>query len=366
MKLAYIYPESLPSKNARSISVINSANELSKLCQCTLFISSESNIPSVEIFDKYNISDKNLNIKKISKKFLFLKSNKFFNKNLLKKIENSNYDIFYVRHLKVAKFLIEHKQKVIFECHEIFYKANSKIKDDETFVYEHATGLVFINKTLKKHFSKEFNLSHIPQKVIHNGTNFNFEYKYKDFKNISELFYIGNFYKWKGLEFLIRIMNDFKMLKLNIVGTGDELEELEKLIKKLNLTEQIDFLGFKDRDNVKDILLHSNLTIIPNIPSRYSNFSSPIKLYEYMATSNIVIAADMETIQEIIIDGENGFLFESGNLKSFKNTLQKVISLPNETLQKIAKNAYTTSKDFTWTNRAQRIVSFTKKIINNE
>lgn len=366
MKIAYIYPEHLPSTNARSISVINSAYEISKLCQCTLFITNEQNIPNTDIYNNYNILNNNLTIKKISKKFLFLKSNKFFNRNLLRETKNSNYDIFYVRHLKLAQFLIEHKQenqKVIFECHEIFYKANSKIKSDEAFVYENVSGLVFINETLKRHFCKEFNLSNIPQKVIHNGTSFNFEYKYKDFNNINELFYIGNFYTWKGLEFLIQTMNHLRMLKLNIIGTGNELEVLQKLREELNLTKHINFLGFKNTHDVKDILLNSKLTIIPNIPSRYSNFSSPIKLYEYMSTSNIVIAADMETIKEVIIDGKNGFLFESGSLKSLKGTIQKVISLPNETLQKIAKNAYNTSKEFTWERRAQSIVSFAKELM---
>jgi len=380
MKVAYIYPEELPSMKARTISVINTFVELSKLCDTTLFTSSESaNLKTIK--DHYNF-DNQVKIKFIYKKFLGLKSNKFFNRNLLKEMTKEKIDVYYVRHLKTAEFLIKHKpenQKIIFECHEIFYKNMQKdspnndkkiaiLKNMEEFIYQNCDGLTFVNKTLQIYFNETFKNIQSNQAIAYNGMNFGDKYIKKDFTDLNKIYYIGNFFKSKGIEDAIKTIPHLDHISLQIVGgdSDQRINELENLIQKLNIEDKINFLGFKKTKEVKNILQNNaKITIIPNTKALRNKFSMPIKLYEYMATSNIVIAANMETIQEIIIDGENGFLFESGNLESLKDTIQKVISLPNETLQKIAKNAYETSKEFTWEKRAQNILSFAKDVLSS-
>lgn len=383
MKIFYIYPEELPSKKARAISVINSANEISKISQCNLYIASKSQKNKDEITSFYNLKNSYLSIIPIKKSFLGIKSNLVFNKNLLKLTYDVDHAILYVRHLKVAKYLILHKkpsQKIIFECHQIFEQTmqeenpreKSKIKNLhqlETFVYEHCDGLVFINKTLQKYFNNTFPMAQKKQLVAHNGMNFDDAYIEKDFSKLDEIFYIGNFFPWKGIQDAIKAIAILKNIHLTVVG-GDSKQrtkELEELIENLDIQNSVSFLGYKQSFDVKNILqTKTKVTIIPNTKSIYSTFSMPIKLYEYMATSNIVIASNMETIQEIIIDGFNGFLFESGNIESLISTIQKVFSSPNEQLQKIAKNAYETSKKFTWAKRAECITTFCKEILNDE
>jgi len=363
MNLLYIYPEELPSQAARSVSVVNTADELSKLCTVYLAIPLEHSLSDSEIFKFYNLKDTKIKVLRFKKSFLGLTSNKFFNKKLSKYILKSNIDIVYVRHLKTAAYLLDNNKntKLIFECHEIFSKDNIKLANKEKDIYRLSSGLVFINKTLEKEIDNHFELSP-NRKVIHNGTGFTLEYKEKEFENIKDIHYIGNFYKWKGVEFLITSMKYFKNLNLRIIGKGKEKEELDLLVNLLGL-KNIEFLGFKKTEEVLETLKQSQLTVIPNIPSKYSKYSSPIKLYEYMGTSNIVIAADMDTIKEVVIDGYNGFLFKSGDLESFKKTLQRVISLSNGELQAIAYNAYETSKTFTWEKRAKSIVEFSKDLL---
>jgi L-aspartate oxidase len=86
----------------------------------------------------------------------------------------------------------------IFESHEIFQIDNTKIKNIENFIYKNVQGLVFINESLQKEAKKIFNFK-VSSKVIHNGCGFEVEYIKKDFSKIDEIYYIGNFYKWKGV-----------------------------------------------------------------------------------------------------------------------------------------------------------------------
>jgi len=350
MKIAYIYPEKLPAKNARSISVINTACNLAKYTDTTL-IYEQSN---KEIKNFYNIECDQLKFLPLKRNFLFLRSNKIFNFNLSKYLDK--FDFFYVRHLKTAKFLLNKNKKVIYEVHEIFSNDNPKTKIMEKFVLENAN-LVCVNNTLCNEVKKYFKIKN--HKIIRNGTNFVKGYIKKDFSKIDEAYYIGNFYKWKGVDFLIEAFNEINF-PLKIIGDGKRREILEHKAKK-----NIEFLGFKPQEQIEQILKNSKLTIIPNIESSQTNFTAPLKLYEYMATSNIVLASDLPTIREIIKDGVNGFLFNRGDKKDFINKLNYILSLPKEKLSEISKNAYETAKEFTWDNRAEKILDFIKEINEN-
>jgi len=347
MKIAYIYPEKLPAKNARSISVVNTVCNLSKYINTTLIY--EKTQENFQNF--YNIQCDKLKTISLKRNLLFLRSNKIFNFNLYKYLKN--FDIFYVRHLKTAEFLLKQEKKVIYEVHEIFSTTNPKIKKIEKYVLENAN-LVCVNQTLCNEVKKFFKIK--KNKIIRNGTNFTKKYVKKDFSKITEAYYIGNFYPWKGVDFLIEVFNEIN-LKLKIIGDGKRKEILEKKANK-----NIEFLGFKTQTEVEKFLQKAKLTIIPNIESNQTNFTAPIKLYEYLATSNIVLASDLPTIQEIIIDGVNGFLFKRGDKKDFIKKLNYILNLSPKKLEKISKNAYETSKKFTWDNRAKQIIEFIKEI----
>ena len=81
-----------------------------------------------------------------------------------------------------------------------------------------------------------------------------------------------------------------------------------------------------------------------------------------MATSNLVIAADTPVIKDVTKDGKNGFLFKTGEADELAKTLKLVMTLPQEKLLEVSKNAYTTVKNFTYENRAKKIYEFCKKI----
>lgn len=340
MRLAYVYPEELPSKKARAVSVLNTACNLSKYIDFTL------------IYEKSGMLDCDINTIQIKKKF-FLRSNKIFHLNLTKYIDQ--FDYFYVRHLKTAEFLIKKKKKVVYEVHEIFSEQNYKVKDLEKYVLKNATGLVFINEFLANYTKKKFNVTQ-NLKIIRNGCDFKFGYVHKDFSDIDAIYYIGSFQRWKGVEFLIEAINKTNY-KLCIVGDGPQKKELQKKAKK-----NIEFKGYMEYNEIKNLLRRVKLAVIPNIKSISTKFSTPIKLYEYMRASCIVLAPDIPTIREIVKDGENGFLFEIENQKSFLEKLNYILSLDKEKLKQISKNAYESVKYFTWDNRAKQIVSFIKEL----
>ena len=64
----------------------------------------------------------------------------------------------------------------------------------------------------------------------------------------------------------------------------------------------------------------------------------------------------------VIKNQELNLIFQDKNLNDFRKKIEYIRSLSEENLQKIAKNAYETSKKFTWEKRAEKIISFVEEI----
>jgi len=376
MKLAIIFPEKLPLKKARAISVINTAAALSKLVPTTL-ITSQTLCSKKELEQFYDVDLSSLNLLFLKDSLFFIKSSKIFNYYLKQYIKH--FDTFYVRHLKVANFLINHrtsKQKVIFEAHEVFYKSLKeekpweskkieKLKKLEKKVYSTVDGIVFTSKTLRKFFIKTFSLKNTKTVIIPHAVKFIPPFIKKDFSKLNELFYCGSFYRWKGVEVAISALRDIPNMILILVGSCNEKRkaELVKFAESLGIKDKVVFLGYKSQKETYDLLINrAKITIIPNTKSIQNWFSFPLKLLEYMSTSNIVIASDTPVIKEILKEEYNGFLFETGSADALAKKVKKVINLPSEVLQRISKNAYETARSFTYEKRAQKILDFLKSL----
>lgn len=372
MKFFYIYPEQILQKNAREISILNTFYEMSKIVENAKFITTNLNCKIDDLNDYFDLNLKNSDFLFLNKKILFFQSTKIFNLNLKKIInDKNNIDaIFYTRHIKIADFILKYKkdtQKLFYEAHELFYLNNPKNKDKifnmEKNIFENSSGIIYNNSSIKKETNKIFK-STKNELIAYNGvksvlpkdifTNFNFD-------NIS---YFGSFLLWKGLDLLLNFVKINPSIKLFLYGNDESksAERLKKYIDENDLQARVVFMGFIHQKNVlKKLFDNENLLIIPSIASVYSPFSTPLKVYEYLAGGNIIIAPDFNPVKEIIIDGKNGFLYKNCNLQSLNEIYQKLKKLDNKELQKISYNARMKADELLWNKRAEKIISFIKE-----
>jgi len=86
--------------------------------------------------------------------------------------------------------------------------------------------------------------------------------------------------------------------------------------------------------------------IIPRPSTISSETIIPLKLLEVMAMGKPVLGSNVDGIAEVVKDKENGYLFEKGNLESFKRTLLEVLDADNT---RIGSNARKTIVEkYTW------------------
>ena len=56
------------------------------------------------------------------------------------------------------------------------------------------------------------------------------------------------------------------------------------------------------------------MLVLPNPASAIStHFTSPLKLFEYMAAGRAIVASDLPAIREVLRDGENALLVTPGD-----------------------------------------------------
>lgn len=118
---------------------------------------------------------------------------------------------------------------------------------------------------------------------------------------------IANFYKTKGLEFLIRAFdllvkdNKEKYLKLAIIGDGEMRQQLEKLIASCGLNDKVALLGRIDQ--ASKYLRAFDIFVMSSVKEGF-----PYSLLEAQLAGVPVVATKVGGIPEIINDSVNGLL----------------------------------------------------------
>jgi glycosyltransferase involved in cell wall biosynthesis len=85
-------------------------------------------------------------------------------------------------------------------------------------------------------------------------------------------------------------------------------------------------------------------------------FTSPLKLFEYMAAGVPIVATDLPSLREVLRHGKNAWLVKPDSGPSLSEGLKMVLCNPS-TAQRLAAQARCDVRSFTWFERAQAILT---------
>jgi glycosyltransferase involved in cell wall biosynthesis len=115
--------------------------------------------------------------------------------------------------------------------------------------------------------------------------------------------------------------------RLELVGGGDQESSLKHLANSLGVANRVKFTGYVDDAYLKNALTRAKVFAMPSIAELQS-----ISTMEAMATGLPIVAADAMALPHLVHDGENGFLFEAGNVDDLAEKLTTVLTMPDEEL----------------------------------
>lgn len=353
-KITYVHNANFNSINANKIQVVNMCNAfIENNCEVELltfgkFDFIKKNYP---IHSKIKISSFESNLNYYFRSFiLFLKT-----KNAKKK------DLIFTRDIIYSTLMCMFKPKsfIIYELHEI--KKNTLWKKLLKFVFKNTKKIVVISNGLKEELVENgFDSNKI--KVFHDGVDLNkFDLKISQEQarkklNINHsnkiVLYIGSFQEWKGYLTFLKASELNKDENILFYAIGAKKEEIDKLQKKFN---KIKLLEFVEQKKVPLWLKAADALIIPNSAKFKisTHYTSPLKLFEYMASKRLIISSEIKSLKEIVSKNEVIF-FKADNSKDLYNKIQ--LEINNNKNSKIISNAYEKVQDFSWKKRVEKIL----------
>ena len=140
--------------------------------------------------------------------------------------------------------------------------------------------------------------------------------------------FLGRVVEEKQIDKLIRAfatLDSSLDARLEIVGGGDQEARLRLLAAQLGVTERVTFAGYVDEAYLRNALTRASVFAMPSIAELQS-----ISTMEAMASGLPIVAADAMALPHLVHDGENGFLFEPGNVAQLADRLTTVLSMPHD------------------------------------
>jgi len=175
--------------------------------------------------------------------------------------------------------------------------------------------------------------------------------------------YFGNLFAWKGVYTLVdsmKCVSDDVVLVV-VGGSDDTLPEFRKYCEDKEYSNRIMVLGYKQYTERASYLMSADILCIPNSAkehiSRYN--TSPLKLFEYMASGVPIIASDLPSLREILSE-ELAYFVKPDDSLDLGRGINEILADENDSSIK-SKKALENVKQFTWDIRAKNILDFIKE-----
>lgn len=152
-------------------------------------------------------------------------------------------------------------------------------------------------------------------KVLHNFVN---ETEHCGYKSKGYAFYFGRLSAEKGVLNLIEAIKALPQGKLLVAGDGPEREKIEEYIQQNKLQERIILLGYLNQNEIREHIEKARFIVVPSVC--YEN--CPYSILEAMEIGKPIIGSRIGGIPELVKDGENGYTFNSDNIKELKDKMK--------------------------------------------
>lgn len=178
---------------------------------------------------------------------------------------------------------------------------------------------------------------------------------YKHDQNKHKIVFLGNLSQDQGVNLLIESMPKIKeklpSASLTIIGSGEEMENLKRKSRQLNIEDSVEFRGFiKDNKEVNRILGDSSIGVAPYLltEASFKYYTDPGKIKTYLGSSLPIIMTKISHIAGIIKKRKAG-LVVNDNSGDIADAIIEVLT-NRDLYETMLRNASILSKEYSWPN----------------
>jgi glycosyltransferase involved in cell wall biosynthesis len=179
--------------------------------------------------------------------------------------------------------------------------------------------------------------------------------------------YAGQLYRWKGVGTLLEAMTQLPEARLVVLGgrgsdDDPDLAACRDQAQGLGIAERVEFRGFVPHAQVRETIAGAGAAILPlpdNLMARY--FTSPLKLFDYMAAGAPIVASDLPTVREVLGDGDNALLVPPEDPAALSAAIRRLLVNPG-LADRLRRTAFKQVQEYTWDARAARIIEALERV----
>ncbi len=373
MNIAYIVNARIPTEKAHGYQIVRMCSELARLgVGVTLYVPRRENSITDDVYTYYNV-EKNFTIEYIDcpdvmswsrfcgplafsiQSWLFVKA--------MRTIDIPRETIVYTRDRSVVAQYARRGYRVFYDAHNFPEKRTRALMRSLRGV----AGIICNSEGTAEAFSPRGSW---PTLVAHNAVDVReFELSEevglirdrlglpRDMKLVT---YVGHLYAWKGVDTLIDaadLVRGGDMRFVLVGGTDEDIARYRAIVQERSLDTVI-IVGHRMKRDIPAYLRASDVLVIPNIPitKESSDYTSPIKLFEYMASGVPIVASDLPSVRRVISDREALF-FPPGDARALLSSLKHAIG-EHRNAHERALRARSLVERYSWRGRAEAIRTF--------
>ncbi len=362
MKICYLTNSAVPSNYASSIQIVKMCEAFSKLGNIVTLISRGDN-KNKSIFEYYDIKT-SFNIKILKNFKTFPLGIRYYLFSIISIYESLKYkpEIYITRNFFTCFLLVLFKKNSILELHDSL-DSESRItrflvKSVKFLNSKHIKKIVAITHKVKKIYIDNYLVNEDKIVVLASGSGLKKNFVFKNNKKKFKVGYFGALNISRGLNIIYNLAKIDKKNRYYIYGNLKKIENYKKynFVKNLFLRDYVPYKEILKELSKMDILLLPYASTVAVAGIGNPNYTSPLKLFDYLSAGKIIICSDLKILKEAVKEKKNViFVKNFTNIYSWKNEIQKLQYQPNKQLI-ISKNNHKLSEQYSLILRAKKIL----------
>jgi glycosyltransferase involved in cell wall biosynthesis len=266
------------------------------------------------------------------------------------------------------------KPTIFYEIHD-FYK--TPIQWLNRWCYRSAKGLISTNRLKIPILQKEFGipeerLFHKPNAVdtsmFRIATTREEARKTLDLPpDLKIILYCGQVILWKGVDGLLEAhayLRPNEFIYFNVSGDKPTIQEFKEKSWSMNTRNVIVAEGATHKD-IPLWLRAADVLVLPNTArddtSKYD--TSPVKLFEYMASGRPIVASDIPSLRNVV-DDSTAWFYEPDNPQALADTIHVALD-DTDASRKKSEKAQEEAEKYTWDRRFKDIFGFMDTVLSS-
>ena len=147
------------------------------------------------------------------------------------------------------------------------------------------------------------------------------------------ILFVGNFYEWHDvatlLKAFVRVLEEHPGTRLMLVGDGAKRQSMAQLAMDLRIDRKVIFTGMVAHTDVPSFMAAADIAVVPYPVLQQDVWLSPLKLFEYMATGNAIIASDVGQLSEWVVNERTGVMIPPGDVSAMSAAIERLIDNPD-------------------------------------